>query len=90
MRAVSHDLRTPLTAIVTAGHALGSESLTGEEREQLSAAVVEEGERLSALIDKLFDLSRLQADGWSRAVSPSRSRRCCWPPRMRCQRPQGT
>ncbi len=61
LRAVSHDLRTPLTAIVTAGHALGSESLTVEEREQMSAAVVDEGERLSALIDKLFDLSRLQA-----------------------------
>jgi two-component system sensor histidine kinase KdpD len=61
LRAVSHDLRSPLTAIVTAGHALGSSSLTGEEREQMSAAVVEEGERLSALIDKLFDLSRLQA-----------------------------
>jgi two-component system sensor histidine kinase KdpD len=61
LRAVSHDLRTPLTAIVTAGHALGSSSLSGEERDQLSAAVVEEGERLSALIDKLFDLSRLQA-----------------------------
>jgi two-component system, OmpR family, sensor histidine kinase KdpD len=61
LRAVSHDLRTPLTAIVTAGHALGSSSLTGEEREQMSAAVVEEGERLSTLIDKLFDLSRLQA-----------------------------
>ncbi len=61
LRAVSHDLRTPLTAIVTAGHALGSGSLSADEREQLSAAVVEEGERLSALIDKLFDLSRLQA-----------------------------
>ena len=61
LRAVSHDLRTPLTSIVTAGHALGSSSLTGEERAQMSEAVVEEGERLSALIDKLFDLSRLQA-----------------------------
>jgi two-component system sensor histidine kinase KdpD len=61
LRAVSHDLRTPLTAIVTGGHALGSSSLSDEEREQMSAAVVEEGERLSALIDKLFDLSRLQA-----------------------------
>jgi two-component system sensor histidine kinase KdpD len=61
LRAVSHELRSPLTAMVTAGHALGSKSLSGEEREQLSAGVVEEGERLSALIDKLLDLSRLQA-----------------------------
>jgi len=61
LRSVSHDLRTPLTAMVTAGHALGSGSLSPDEREQLSAAVIEEGERLSALIDKLFDLSRLQA-----------------------------
>lgn len=61
LRAVSHDLRTPLTAMVTAGHALGSDTLTSDERRQLSTAVVEEGERLSALIEKLFDLSRLQA-----------------------------
>jgi two-component system, OmpR family, sensor histidine kinase KdpD len=61
LRAVSHELRSPLTAMVAAGHALGSSSLIGEEREQLSAGVVEEGERLSALIDKLLDLSRLQA-----------------------------
>jgi two-component system sensor histidine kinase KdpD len=61
LRAVSHDLRTPLTAIVAAGHALGSGSLSAEEREQLSGAVVEEGARLGVLIDKLFDLSRLQA-----------------------------
>jgi two-component system sensor histidine kinase KdpD len=61
LRAVSHDLRSPVTAIVAAGHALGARSLTGQERGELSAAVVEEGERLSALINKLLDLSRLQA-----------------------------
>jgi two-component system sensor histidine kinase KdpD len=61
LRAVSHDLRTPVTAVVAAGHALGAASLTTEERGELSAAVVQEGERLSALIDKLLDLSRLQA-----------------------------
>ncbi len=61
LQAVSHDLRTPVTAILAAGHALGSRSLTDEERGELNAAVVEEGERLSALIDKLLDLSRLQA-----------------------------
>ena len=61
LRAVSHDLRTPLTAIVAAGHALASASLSGEEREELSQAVVEEGQRLATLVDKLLDLSTLQA-----------------------------
>ena len=63
LRAVSHDLRTPLTAIVAAGHALGTGSLTSEERSDLSDAVVIEGERLAALVDKLLDLSKLQAGG---------------------------
>jgi two-component system sensor histidine kinase KdpD len=61
LRAVSHDLRSPVTAVVTAGHALGASSLTNSERTELSSAVVEEGQRLSALIDKLLDLSRLEA-----------------------------
>ncbi|MHB1835631.1 MAG: ATP-binding protein, partial [Solirubrobacteraceae bacterium] len=61
LRAVSHDLRTPLTAIVAAGHALGAGSLTDQERAELSAAVVEEGTRLAGLVDNLLALSRLQA-----------------------------
>jgi two-component system sensor histidine kinase KdpD len=61
LRAVSHDLRTPLTAIVAAGHALGTASISQEERDELSAAVVGEGERLAGLVDKLLDLSKLQA-----------------------------
>jgi two-component system, OmpR family, sensor histidine kinase KdpD len=61
LRSVSHDLRTPLTAMLTAGHALGSPSLTAEERRDLSEAIVDEGERLSVLVDKLLDLSKLQS-----------------------------
>jgi two-component system, OmpR family, sensor histidine kinase KdpD len=63
LQAVSHDLRTPVTAIVAAGHALGAPSLMQPDRSELSGAVVEEAERLSSLIDKLLDLSRLQAGG---------------------------
>jgi two-component system sensor histidine kinase KdpD len=61
LQATSHDLRTPVTAILAAGHALRAQSITAEERGELSAAVVEEAERLSGLIDNLLDLSRLQS-----------------------------
>jgi two-component system sensor histidine kinase KdpD len=52
-----------VTAIVAAGHALGTASLTAEERAELSAAVVDGGGRLASLVDNLLDLSRLQAGG---------------------------
>jgi len=60
LRAVSHDLRSPLTAIVAAGEALASAGLAAQERGELAAGVVGEASRLSHLVDKLLDLSRLQ------------------------------
>lgn len=60
LRAVSHDLRSPLTAIAAAGEALASARLEPQERAELSAAVVGEASRMSRLVDKLLDLSRLQ------------------------------
>lgn len=61
LRTVSHDLRSPLTAILTAGDALGAEHLEEEDRRELAAVVGEEAGRLRRLIDDLLDLSRLQA-----------------------------
>jgi two-component system sensor histidine kinase KdpD len=63
LRAVSHDLRSPLTAIMTAGEALGSPSLSDDERAELAASVSDQARRLSGLVDKLLDFSRLQAGG---------------------------
>jgi two-component system sensor histidine kinase KdpD len=60
LRSVSHDLRTPLTSIIAAGAALDSPSVTVEERHELSEAVVEQGRRLSRLVENLLDVSRLQ------------------------------
>jgi two-component system sensor histidine kinase KdpD len=61
LRAVSHDLRSPLTAIVTSAEALASPALSAEERRELAAGVTSESARLARLIDKLLELSRLQA-----------------------------
>jgi len=66
LRAVSHDLRTPLTAILTAAEALRSPSLTPDELDALAEDVGGEARRLSRLIDKLLDLSQLEADGGAR------------------------
>jgi two-component system sensor histidine kinase KdpD len=61
LRAVSHDLRSPLTAISAAGEAIGSPSLLPEERAEMAAVIQEETKRLARLVDNLLDLSRLQA-----------------------------
>ncbi len=61
LRAVSHDLRSPLTAILAAGETLGSSSLGDDDRRELSSMVVHEAGRLDSVIDKLLDLSRLEA-----------------------------
>jgi two-component system sensor histidine kinase KdpD len=61
LRTISHDLRTPLTSMIAGGSALGSPSLTEEERAELSEAIVAEGERLARLVENLLDMSRLEA-----------------------------
>jgi two-component system sensor histidine kinase KdpD len=61
LRATSHDLRSPITAIIAAGETLRSATLPQADREELADVVVGEGTRLDELISKLLDLSRLQA-----------------------------
>jgi two-component system sensor histidine kinase KdpD len=61
LRSVSHDLRSPLTAIATAGEALSLGSPSEEERRELSAVIAEETRRLARLVQNLLDLSRLEA-----------------------------
>jgi two-component system, OmpR family, sensor histidine kinase KdpD len=63
LRSVSHDLRSPLTAITTAAGGLQSETMSAEGRGELVAIVATEAARLSRLVDNLLDLSRLQGGG---------------------------
>jgi K+-sensing histidine kinase KdpD len=61
LRSVSHDLRSPLTAIVAAGEALGSPTVGDEDRRALAETIEIEGSRLTRLVENLLDLSRLEA-----------------------------
>jgi two-component system sensor histidine kinase KdpD len=63
LRAVSHDLRTPITIIKTSASNLQTlgERLQAKERQELSATIEIEADQLDKLIGNLLDLSRLQA-----------------------------
>jgi two-component system, OmpR family, sensor histidine kinase KdpD len=61
LHAISHDLRSPLTAITTAGAALRGAPVTEAERHELLGVIETEGARLARLVDDLLDLSKIQA-----------------------------
>ena len=66
LHAISHDLRSPLTAITTAAAGLGDERIDDADRAELVSVVRDESARLAQLVDDLLDLSRVQAG----AVNP--------------------
>ena len=66
LHAISHDLRSPLTAITTAASGLRDEALATEDREALLTAIEGESDRLARLVEDLLDLSRIEAG----AVNP--------------------
>ncbi len=61
LHAVSHDLRSPLTAIRTAAAGLREQGTKPRDRLALIEAIDEEAERLTRLIGNLLDLSRIEA-----------------------------
>ena len=63
LRAVSHDLRPPLMAILTSAGALahGELSLDRADRRDLTETILGEAERLDRLVSNLLELSRLEA-----------------------------
>jgi two-component system, OmpR family, sensor histidine kinase KdpD len=61
LRAVSHDLRTPLATMRAAVDGLVTDSLDSDDRSEMVAAVETSTEQLERLIDNLLDLSRVQS-----------------------------
>ncbi len=72
----AHELRTPMTTIhgfVTTLHHL-SDRLDDEQREQVRNALLQQTQRMAALIEQLLDLSRLDADAIEIDPEPLRVR----------------
>ncbi len=63
LRAVSHDLRTPLASIKASVSGLrqSGAAYTEDDRAELLAAIEEEADRLTRLVTDLLDASRLEA-----------------------------
>jgi two-component system sensor histidine kinase KdpD len=61
LRSVSHDLRSPLTAITAAAGGLGSPTLDEAARAELISVISTESDRLTRLVSNLLDLSRIQS-----------------------------
>ncbi|MCU1567189.1 MAG: histidine kinase [Pseudarthrobacter sp.] len=72
LRAVSHDLRTPLAGIKLAASSLRDKtiSLGPEEQEELLNTVESGADRLAHLISNLLDMSRITADSVAPLIRP--------------------
>lgn len=70
--AVSHDVRTPLTALITLAESLRSVPL--HERDSVAQAIVHQAHQLNALVSNLLDMARLESDVSGESVSL----RCDW------------
>ncbi len=63
LSAISHDLRTPLAAIVGSSSSLmrDGDRLDSHARQELSQAIYEEATRMAGLANNLLDMARLEA-----------------------------
>ncbi len=63
LSSISHDLRTPLAAIVCAASTLETDSghLNEDRKRKLASAISEEAQRMSDLTTKILEMARLEA-----------------------------
>jgi two-component system, OmpR family, sensor histidine kinase KdpD len=67
LHAISHDLRSPLTAIRAAASGLADSELPEADRSELVSVIAVESLRLGKLVDDLLDLSRIEVE----AIEPN-------------------
>jgi two-component system sensor histidine kinase KdpD len=65
LAGISHDLRTPLAAIVGAASSLAEDNarLAPEAQRELARTIYDEGQRMTTLANNILDMARLDAGG---------------------------
>lgn len=63
LSAISHDLRTPLTALVGLASTLAGSNLPENSQKELALAIQNEAQQMTELVTNLLDMARLQAGG---------------------------
>jgi len=68
---VSHELRTPLASIVGFAELLATRHVTPAQRKEYLAVMLQEGRRLTALVNDFLDLRRLEGGHLSMRFAPA-------------------
>jgi len=76
VRALTHELKSPVAAIRGAGELL-QDDLPTDDRRQFAAQVVEQSERLQRLVDRLLELSKLEQRQHAEAGAAPVALRAC-------------
>jgi two-component system sensor histidine kinase KdpD len=66
--AISHDVRTPLTALIGLAESLQNADANVDARRETTQAIVAQARALNALVNNLLDMARLEAGGAGGAV----------------------
>lgn len=61
---VSHELKTPLTAIRGFAETLVDDDLPADQRRGFAETIRQNAQRMQRLVDDLLDLSRIESGGW--------------------------
>ena len=71
--SISHDLRTPLTAILTSATSLRTygDRFSGEVRTDLAQTIAEEAERLDRIVTNILSITKIEADALSVELRPT-------------------
>src|SRR2546423_467894 len=82
---VSHELKTPLTAIAGYAETLAAETpaSSGGESQRFAQVILENAQRMQRLVDDLLDLSRIESGGWqphAETVDVEAAARDAWSP----------